>query len=95
MATFKAATFKKCFTSSMDPDLLSHVFQSLSASWSDDTSERNTKAVNQLAKVTKSLDIVFMVLDDKAKAAVADILEKAKGDKVTAAFWKKSFKKAF
>ena len=93
LATFKAATFKKCFTLSMDPELLSQVFQSLSTSWSDGTSERNTKAVNQLAKVTKSLDIVFMVLDDNAKTAVADILGKA-ADQVTAAFWKKSFKKA-
>jgi len=94
LASFKPATFKKCFTSSMDPDLLSHVFQGLSKTWNGDCSDRNTKIVNQLAKVAKNLDIVFMVLDDKAKAAVVDILKKAGSDKVTASFWKKSFKTA-
>ncbi|GMI17619.1 hypothetical protein TrLO_g4440 [Triparma laevis f. longispina] len=94
LASFKPATFKKCFNSSMDPDLLSHVFQGLSKTWNNDCSDRNTKVVNQLAKVAKNLAIVFMVLDDKAKAAVADILKKAGGDKVTSSFWKKSFKGA-
>ena len=77
----------------MDPDLLSTIFTSLDKTFNAQY-DRNVKVMNGIAKVSSGLNVVFMVLDDVAKNAVKNIIQKIneKGDAVTTQYYKKSFK---
>jgi tetratricopeptide (TPR) repeat protein len=93
LSTFKTATYKKVFKDSMDPELLEDILVGLGKTWgAADARDRNTKIMNQLAKVAGGLGVVMMVMGDEGKASVKKMIGDVKEDAVTSSFWKKAFK---